>query len=313
MKALETLFSYCRILILILSLLQITGCSVDEVPLPTAEFSFSSENNFLEQTLVSFKNESLNGKEFTWDFGDNSVSTVINPTHTYQSSGKYKVVLIASNGDKISQIAKDVNIIGNPVADFDFVSSNNFLAPSSVTFTNKSKNAASYSWDFGDGSASSEKDPVHIYLNSGNYIVSLKAVNFSVQNLKSQTIIIKSIQASQLEKLSKTWKATSAKKDGVDQTGYANFTLTLSGTVGATSFGYATTGRPALSAWLSSGNWTFDTNLLIGMIRDQGTSDELKMTYVVTETTLQITFTFTGSGYGRVESVKGQWVMTFGL
>ena len=313
MKSFQTLTSYY--LILILSLPQITGCtSSDEAPQPAAEFSFSSENNFFEQTLVSFKNESLNGKEFTWDFGDNSVSNVINPTHTYQSSGKYKVVLIASNGDKISQTTKDIDIIGNPLADFDFISSNDFLVPSPVTFTNKSKNSSSYFWDFGDGSTSNEKDPIHTYANAGTYKIDLKATNFSVQNIKSQIITIKSIQASQLEKLSKTWIATSVKKDNVDQTGYTNFKLTMDGTVGAASFGYTTTGRPLLSPWLSSGNWIFDTDPLIGFIRDKGTPDELKITYTVTTTTLQISFNFTGAGYaGRVEDVKGQWVMTFGF
>jgi hypothetical protein len=120
----------------------------------------------------------------------------------------------------------------------------------------------------------------------------------------------------QLGKLSKTWKtnSTSVEKDGVVMTGYDNFTLTLSGTVGATSFGYTTTGRPALSPWPSSGNWKFDTDPLASIIRDDGTVDELNMTYTVTETTLEITFNFQGTGYaGRVDNVKGQWVMTFGL
>ncbi len=121
-------------------------------------------------------------------------------------------------------------------------------------------------------------------------------------------------QEVQLGKLSKTWKVQSVKKDNVDQTGYSNFTLTISGTAGATSFGYSTAGRPALSPWLSSGNWTFDTDPLTAIIRDKGTADELPITYTVTETTLQITYNFQGAGYsGRVDNVKGQWVMVFGL
>lgn len=115
----------------------------------------------------------------------------------------------------------------------------------------------------------------------------------------------------QLGLLSKTWKATSVKKDNVDQTGYTNFNLTLSGVVGPSPFTYSTTGRPPLSPWLSSGNWTFDTDPLTSIIRDKGPVDELKITYAVTETTLQMTFNFQGAGYARVGNVKGQWVMTF--
>ena len=118
----------------------------------------------------------------------------------------------------------------------------------------------------------------------------------------------------QLGKLSKTWKATSVKKDGVDQTGYTAFTLKIEGVVGAASFTYKADGRPSLSPWPASGNWNFDTDPLTSILRDKGTADELKMTYTVTETTLQLTYTFNGAGFsGRTNNVKGQWVMVFGL
>jgi PKD repeat protein len=42
-----------------------------------------------------------------------------------------------------------------------------------VTFTNKSTNAKTYSWDFGDGETSTEKDPVHTYEAFGVYTVKL--------------------------------------------------------------------------------------------------------------------------------------------
>ncbi|MCB0491122.1 MAG: hypothetical protein KDC93_01775 [Cyclobacteriaceae bacterium] len=117
----------------------------------------------------------------------------------------------------------------------------------------------------------------------------------------------------QLGKLSKTWNATSVKLDNVDQTDYDNFALTISGTAGSTTFGYSAAGRPTtLSPWLSSGQWKFGASPETQIIRDPDTGDELDMTYSVTDTQLQITFTFTGDGYpGRVSNVKGQWVFTF--
>ncbi|HKK63282.1 MAG TPA: PKD domain-containing protein, partial [Bacteroidales bacterium] len=44
-----------------------------------------------------------------------------------------------------------------------------------VTFTNESKDAASYSWDFGDGNTSTEENPVHTYAEEGSYDVVLTA------------------------------------------------------------------------------------------------------------------------------------------
>ena len=63
----------------------------------------------------------------------------------------------------------------NPIASFQYeVGTTNFLE---VTFTNYSQNATSYEWDFGDGESSTEKDPVHVYAQSGNYTVKLTAKN----------------------------------------------------------------------------------------------------------------------------------------
>lgn len=114
----------------------------------------------------------------------------------------------------------------------------------------------------------------------------------------------------QLGKLAKTWKVASVSLDGVDKTSdYTNFQLTLSGTKGQTSFGYTTASRPALSPWKASGAWEFGTAVETQIIRDKGTADELAMTYAVSETSLQITFTYNGAGYtARTGVVKGQWV-----
>lgn len=44
-----------------------------------------------------------------------------------------------------------------------------------VTFTNTSKNAVRYAWDFGDDESSTEANPVYTYMVSGAYEVSLRA------------------------------------------------------------------------------------------------------------------------------------------
>jgi len=118
----------------------------------------------------------------------------------------------------------------------------------------------------------------------------------------------------QLGKLSHTWKINTVTLDGVDKKAdYTNFTLTLTGTKGNTSFGYTTAGRPSLSPWKASGSWEFGGAPETQIIRDKGTADELAMSYSVTETTLSVTFTFNGAGYSRTGVVKGQWVYTFKL
>ena len=54
------------------------------------------------------------------------------------------------------------------MVDFDFT-----IDDYTVTFENLSKDAASYSWDFGDGNTSTEENPVHTYAAEGAYDVVL--------------------------------------------------------------------------------------------------------------------------------------------
>ncbi|MFC2111046.1 M4 family metallopeptidase [Bacteroidota bacterium] len=60
-----------------------------------ADFSVLVKNFCAPPAIVSFTNLSNNASSFYWDFGDNSTSTQVNPTHTYSSYGTYTVKLIA--------------------------------------------------------------------------------------------------------------------------------------------------------------------------------------------------------------------------
>ncbi|MGC4234346.1 MAG: DUF5050 domain-containing protein [Niabella sp.] len=45
-----------------------------------------------------------------------------------------------------------------------------------IQFKNASENAASYTWDFGDGTTSTEREPTKTYTSPGTYTVKLKAI-----------------------------------------------------------------------------------------------------------------------------------------
>jgi len=60
----------------------------------------------------------------------------------------------------------------------DFSLSNNLPASGeTLTFTNASENATEYFWKFGDGTTSTEENPMHVYQDEGTYLVTLSAVN----------------------------------------------------------------------------------------------------------------------------------------
>ena len=59
---------------------------------PTASFSFVAVGG-----AMTFTNTSVNGTNYSWDFGDGNTSSLQNPTHLYTAPGNYNVYLITSN------------------------------------------------------------------------------------------------------------------------------------------------------------------------------------------------------------------------
>jgi PKD repeat protein len=73
-------------------------------------------------------------------------------------------------------------------ADFD---ANVTSCGASVSFTNKSTSSEgtlSYSWKFGDGKTSTDKDPTHVYATSGSYTVELKVTSGSLTDTKTSSV-----------------------------------------------------------------------------------------------------------------------------
>ncbi|MBL1279743.1 MAG: gliding motility-associated C-terminal domain-containing protein [Fluviicola sp.] len=64
---------------------------------------------------VIFGNNSANGNDFYWDFGDGTNSTAVNPTHLYPGPGNYDVTLVVSdtNGCYTSDTVEFLVIIGD--------------------------------------------------------------------------------------------------------------------------------------------------------------------------------------------------------
>ncbi|MBU2651721.1 MAG: PKD domain-containing protein [Bacteroidetes bacterium] len=82
------------------------------------------------------------------------------------------------------------------MADFVYTADNDLIAPTTVTFINKSIKAVSYHWDFGNGSTSTEKNPVFTYTEAGLYkvVLTVEPENNVYYNklVKETNILVKS-------------------------------------------------------------------------------------------------------------------------
>jgi gliding motility-associated-like protein len=112
----------------------------------------------------------------SWDFGDGNKSTKINPSHTYTKEGQYSVSLsvISPIGCKIDTLFNNlIKISSSPVADFDFAPKEITNIDNKVVFTDKSIDAVKWQWDFGDNFKLEERNPIHLYLDTGIFTITL--------------------------------------------------------------------------------------------------------------------------------------------
>src|SRR5206468_3144743 len=125
----------------------------------------------------SFTNTSSGAASYVWNFGDGSTSTDANPTHTYAGIGTYTVKLVAMTSPGCTDsVSHDVKVNTKPTPAF---SGTDACLGFANSFTNTSSGAASYMWNFGDGSTSTATNPTHTYGGTGTYTVKLIAMTSS--------------------------------------------------------------------------------------------------------------------------------------
>jgi gliding motility-associated-like protein len=162
--------------------LDTAGITISILPTPEMGYLSSAEDGCAPHEM-SFMEATDGATHYIWNFGDGSpVSNEKNPSHTYDAPGSYNVTLTAVNegGCDASINTITVNVTNPAVA--EFTTDPGFpvemsLPNTGVSFIDQSKDAVTYSWDFGDGSASSEMNPDHTFTTPGEYMVTLTVSN----------------------------------------------------------------------------------------------------------------------------------------
>ena len=149
--------------------------------LPVADFTSNTTSGAVPLT-VQFTDLLENPVERNWDFGDGTNSNEQSPVHIYGKAGKYTVSLTAKNVMGSNTVTKyNFILVSNgmlaPVAAFS-ASPNEGYLPLNVSFTDSSTGSpASWKWNFGDGTNSTEQNPAHTYTKAGHYTVILTVSN----------------------------------------------------------------------------------------------------------------------------------------
>jgi len=133
-----------------------------------------------------------------YDFGDGNNSQQQNTTHTYNTLGSYNVTLNVTDSQNISSNCSIV--INTVILNSDFESSPGPAVSNlqeTFYFNDKSKgyyDIVNWSWDFGDGNTSYQKNTSHTYSSYGAYNVTLNVTdNQSNTDTYYQMIYIDSV------------------------------------------------------------------------------------------------------------------------
>jgi len=125
---------------------------------------------------VDFTEQAIDAENYQWYFpgATPASSTDKNPSVTYEQPGVYSMTLEVSNAAGTHRYTRLEHITADsiPEADFDFEQDGPW-----VQFTNRSINALSTTWRFGDGNMASNFDPRHFFFQNGNFTVMLVAGN----------------------------------------------------------------------------------------------------------------------------------------
>lgn len=137
---------------------------------------------------VSFTNLSPGTDEWSWNFGDGTTSTLQNPTHAYVDTvGSFTVTMTAFNNGCGASAAPTTITVNPPAANFGFVT--NCSQRTQILFTDQSKLPATWLWNFGDGTPTSNlQNPSHTYASAGKYNVTLTVTNGGCTSIKTKEV-----------------------------------------------------------------------------------------------------------------------------
>ncbi|MFH0867114.1 MAG: C25 family cysteine peptidase [Bacteroidota bacterium] len=140
-------------------------------------------NNLTSVTVdCQYDGSSIGTQQWTGNLASFESDTLVFSSITL-AAGPHTIEFITSlpNGTTDGNTANDIAARSINVQDLAVVSDFNAdqtdfcTAPADVQFTNLSQNAQSYLWDFGDGTTSTDENPLHTYTELGAYTVILTA------------------------------------------------------------------------------------------------------------------------------------------
>lgn len=180
------------------------GCSTQKVktfiyqPSLASVRIAASETSVCIPSTVSFRNLTLptdTSLRIKWDFGDGTVSTLNDPTHSYTRAGNFAVKMTATNlagCEKSAFLAGGISASNKPKADFDFNPKIVGVQNGIVNFTNQSSaDATQFRWLLGQNGIATLPNPRYNFQDTGSQKIQLIVRNtFGCSDTTSKILLV---------------------------------------------------------------------------------------------------------------------------
>ena len=155
----------------------------------------TSNSYRFDNLTIPYVSKPFKANSFTWIWGDNSPNTIAGANsvnHTFPGIGTYNVKLVLTDTNYCN--APDtfpLTVRVNPNVDARIDTDLSGCVPYNAVFDNVSLGGTDFTWDFGDGTTSTDASPTHLYTIPGTYIVKLTAIDSGTCNIiDSATVTI---------------------------------------------------------------------------------------------------------------------------
>jgi PKD repeat protein len=179
---------------------QMTKMSALEYRDVIARFAITPQTTGKVPYSVQFEDQSIgnvtNIKKWIWQYADGKTKIKNSNTYSYvyNEPGDYQTklsIVVSSNGNVYTETAAIQTVTVNPadiVLAFGTLDGKEGYPPFKIRLNNQTSSADSlditWTWDFGDGTTSTDKSPVHTYTQSGSYTITLRAeINEEIKTL----------------------------------------------------------------------------------------------------------------------------------
>ncbi|MBF4470624.1 PKD domain-containing protein [Flavobacterium sp. HJJ] len=163
------------------------------------EFSHEIIKSNYSPVEVVLKNTTIGERlTFTWDFQDGVPATFTGktpPNVVFTTPGDHTITLTVSNGFESEKQTKTVTVAPYLVSLFSYepkFEDDDYQAPVTIDFTNKSMSATNYKWTFegGNPATSTEENPTVIFTSAGSHEVTLEAINDKASQIYKSAITV---------------------------------------------------------------------------------------------------------------------------